>query len=96
MVNFLGATIEAGIPTLIAVLSYNNLGAAVAAIDVLVQLGDMAVEPLLFGATATGDGRGWVGNRFVAPLAVFPPLVPTQGTKSSSQLILYGGSMSLG
>ncbi|MEQ8996563.1 MAG: hypothetical protein RID53_08675 [Coleofasciculus sp. B1-GNL1-01] len=49
-------------------------------IDGLVQLGDMAVEPLLFGATATGDGRGWVGNRFVAPLAVFPPLVPTQGT----------------
>jgi len=48
-VNFQDATIEAGIPTLIAALSYNNPGAAVAAIDKLVQLGDMAVEPLLFG-----------------------------------------------
>ncbi|MEQ8386485.1 MAG: HEAT repeat domain-containing protein [Coleofasciculus sp. A1-SPW-01] len=41
------AKIEAGIPTLIAVLSYNNPGAAVAAVDGLVQLGDVAVEPLL-------------------------------------------------
>ncbi|MEQ9368632.1 MAG: HEAT repeat domain-containing protein [Coleofasciculus chthonoplastes F3-SA18-01] len=41
------AKIEAGIPTLIAVLSYNNPGAAVAAVDGLVQLGDIAVEPLL-------------------------------------------------
>ncbi|MEQ9355889.1 MAG: hypothetical protein RLP97_11230 [Coleofasciculus chthonoplastes F2-STO-03] len=81
---------------IIAVLSYNNPGAAVATIDRLVQLGDMAVELLLFGATATGDGRSWVGNRFLAPLAVFPSLVPTQGTKSSSQLIFHGRSMSLG
>lgn len=41
------AKIEAGIPTLIAVLSYNNPGAAVAAVDGLVKLGDVAVEPLL-------------------------------------------------
>ncbi len=41
------AKIKAGIPTLIAVLSYNNPGAAVAAVDGLVQLGDVAVEPLL-------------------------------------------------
>jgi len=41
------AKIETGIPTLIAVLSYNNPGAAVAAVDGLVQLGDVAVEPLL-------------------------------------------------
>ncbi|MGQ4650532.1 HEAT repeat domain-containing protein [Lyngbya aestuarii] len=38
---------EAGIPTLIAALSYNNPGAAVAAVEGLVQLGEAAVLPLL-------------------------------------------------
>jgi len=55
-VNFQGVTIEAGILTLVAVLSYNKPGAAVAPVD----------------------GRGWLSNRFVVPLAVFPPLVPTR------------------
>lgn len=41
------ARLEAGIPTLIAVLSYNNPGAAVAAVEGLVQLGEAAVLPLL-------------------------------------------------
>ncbi len=41
------AGLEEGIPTLIAVLSYNNPGAAVAAVDGLVKLGEMAVLPLL-------------------------------------------------
>jgi phycocyanobilin lyase beta subunit len=38
---------EEGIPTLIAALGYNNPGAAVAAVDGLVQMGDVAVQPLL-------------------------------------------------
>lgn len=41
------ARLEAGIPTLIKVLGYNNPGAAVMAVHGLEQLGDMAVEPLL-------------------------------------------------
>jgi len=41
------ARLEAGISTLIAVLSYNNPGAAVAAVDGLVQLGSAAVSQLL-------------------------------------------------
>jgi len=39
--------LAAGIPTLIAALSYNNPGAAVAAVEGLVQLGEAAVLPLL-------------------------------------------------
>ena len=35
------------IPTLIAALNYNNPGAAVAAVDGLVQIGEAAVQPLL-------------------------------------------------
>jgi len=41
------ARLESGAPTLIAVLSYNNPGAAVAAVEGLVQLGEVAVMPLL-------------------------------------------------
>lgn len=41
------ARLEAGIPTLIHVLGYNNPGAAVAAVEGLVQMGELAVEPLL-------------------------------------------------
>lgn len=41
------ACIEEGIPTLIATLSYNNPGAAVAAVDGLVKLGEVAVLKLL-------------------------------------------------
>ena len=41
------ARLEEASPTLIAVLSYNNPGAAVAAVDGLVQLGEVAVLPLL-------------------------------------------------
>lgn len=41
------ARLEEGIPTLIAALSYNNPGAAVAAVDGLVQLGEIAVPELL-------------------------------------------------
>jgi len=41
------ARLEPAAPTLIAVLSYNNPGAAVAAVEGLVQLGEVAVMPLL-------------------------------------------------
>ena len=41
------ARLEEASPTLIAVLSYNNPGAAVAAVDGLVKLGEVAVLPLL-------------------------------------------------
>ncbi|MEM9927808.1 MAG: HEAT repeat domain-containing protein [Cyanobacteria bacterium P01_D01_bin.50] len=64
---------NAGMNTLIAALGYNNPGAAVAAVDGLVALGEVAVEPLLqniddynYGARAwsiralagIGDPRG--------------------------------------
>lgn len=38
---------ELAIPTLIQVLGYNNPGAAVAAVEGLIQLGEVAVQPLL-------------------------------------------------
>ncbi len=41
------ARLEAGIPTLITVLGYNNPEAAVAAVEGLVHLGDVSVAPLL-------------------------------------------------
>ncbi len=41
------ARLEAGIPTLIATLAYNNPGAAVAAVDGLIGIGDPAVNSLL-------------------------------------------------
>ncbi len=41
------ACLEEGIPTLIAALSYNNPGVAVAAVEGLVQLGGVAVPKLL-------------------------------------------------
>ncbi|MDF0554600.1 HEAT repeat domain-containing protein [Kamptonema sp. UHCC 0994] len=64
---------EGAIPTLITVLGYNNPGAAVAAVDGLIQVGEAAVLPLLeqldgynYGARAwairalagVGDPRG--------------------------------------
>lgn len=67
------ARTEAAIDTLIAVLGYNNPGAAVAAVDGLIALGEPAVQPLLkqlddynYGARAwavralagIGDPRG--------------------------------------
>jgi phycocyanobilin lyase beta subunit len=41
------AQLEAAIPTLITVLSYNNPGAAVAAVEGLIQIGEPAVPALL-------------------------------------------------
>lgn len=45
--NLAAAHLEGAIPTLIAALSYNNPGAAVAAVDGLIQLGEPAVPALL-------------------------------------------------
>ena len=45
--NLAAARLDGAIPTLIAALSYNNPGAAVAAVDGLIQLGEAAVPPLL-------------------------------------------------
>jgi phycocyanobilin lyase beta subunit len=45
--NLAAARFEGAIPVLIAALSYNNPGAAVAAVDGLIQLGEPAVSPLL-------------------------------------------------
>ncbi|MEH2420118.1 MAG: HEAT repeat domain-containing protein [Nostoc sp.] len=41
------AGIEESVPTLIAALGYNNPGAAVAAVDGLIAIGEVAVPPLL-------------------------------------------------
>ena len=41
------AGIQEGVPTLIAALGYNNPGAAVAAVDGLIAIGEAAVQPLL-------------------------------------------------
>ncbi|MEH2144083.1 HEAT repeat domain-containing protein [Nostoc sp.] len=47
-VQELGAAgIEEAVPTLIAALGYNNPGAAVAAVDGLIAIGEVAVPPLL-------------------------------------------------
>jgi phycocyanobilin lyase beta subunit len=45
--NLAESQLEGAIPTLIEALSYNNPGAAVAAVDGLIQLGNVAVPPLL-------------------------------------------------
>ncbi len=41
------ASVEESVPTLIAALGYNNPGAAVAAVDGLIAIGEAAVPPLL-------------------------------------------------
>jgi phycocyanobilin lyase beta subunit len=45
--NLANARLEGSIPTLIATLGYNNPGAAVAAVDGLIQIGEPAVNGLL-------------------------------------------------
>jgi len=45
--NLADAQLPDAVPVLIDVLSYNNPGAAVAAVDGLIALGDASVEPLL-------------------------------------------------
>lgn len=45
--NLASARLEGAIPTLIAALNYNNPGAAVAAVEGLIQLGEPAVPALL-------------------------------------------------
>ncbi|MBH8553552.1 HEAT repeat domain-containing protein [Nostocaceae cyanobacterium CENA357] len=45
--NLAAARLEGSVPTLIAALGYNNPGAAVAAVDGLIQIGEPAVPALL-------------------------------------------------
>jgi phycocyanobilin lyase subunit beta len=71
--NLAQARFPSAVPNLIAALGYNNPGAAIAAVDGLIQLGDVSVAPLLelldnhnYGARAwairalagIGDPRG--------------------------------------
>lgn len=54
------ARLEAAISTLIAALGYNNPGAAVAAVDGLVKIGEAAVSPLLEQIDSYNYGaRAW-------------------------------------
>ncbi len=58
----------AAIPTLIEVLRYNNPGAAVAAVDGLIRLGEPAVQPILEQLDSYNYGaRAWA----IRALAVF-------------------------
>jgi phycocyanobilin lyase subunit beta len=72
--NLASSGLEEAVPTLIAALGYNNPGAAVAAVDGLIEIGEKAVKPLLelidnynYGARAwavralagIGDPRGF-------------------------------------
>ncbi|MBD1881741.1 HEAT repeat domain-containing protein [Coleofasciculus sp. FACHB-T130] len=63
------ARLEVGIPTLIAVLGYNNPGAAVAAVDGLIQLGEIAVQPLLEKLDAYDYGARAYAIRALAGIA---------------------------
>jgi phycocyanobilin lyase subunit beta len=63
------ARLEVGIPTLIAVLGYNNPGAAVAAVDGLIQLGEIAVAPLLEKLDAYDYGARAYAIRALAGIA---------------------------
>ncbi|MBD1944445.1 HEAT repeat domain-containing protein [Coleofasciculus sp. FACHB-712] len=63
------ARLEVGIPTLIAVLGYNNPGAAVAAVEGLIQLGEIAVQPLLEKLDAYDYGARAYAIRALAGIA---------------------------
>lgn len=65
--NLAAARNEAAIPTLIKVLGYNNPGAAIAAVDGLVNLGKVAVEPLLRLDSYNYGARAW-GIRALAAI----------------------------
>ena len=58
MENLAATQQPAAIPTLIAALSYNNPGAAVAAVDGLIQIGEPAVDPIL----AQLDGHNYTAR----------------------------------
>jgi phycocyanobilin lyase beta subunit len=63
------ASDEASIPTLIAVLGYNNPGAAVAAVEGLTQLGGAAVQPLIEQLDDYNYGARAYGIRALAAIA---------------------------
>lgn len=58
---------KAAIPTLIQVLAYNNPGAAVAAVDGLIDMGEVAVSPLLEKIDGYNYGaRAWATRVFAS------------------------------
>ncbi|WP_241829405.1 MULTISPECIES: HEAT repeat domain-containing protein [Desertifilum] len=63
------AQTQAAIPTLIAVLGYNNPGAALAAVDGLVQLGEVAVTPILQQLDGYNYGARAYATRALAAIA---------------------------
>lgn len=63
------ARLEAGIPTLIAVLGYNNPGAALTAVEGLIQLGEVAVSPLLEKLDGYNYGARGYAIRALAAIA---------------------------
>lgn len=63
------AKLEAGIPTLIQALGYNNPGAAVVAVGGLIQLGDQAVAPLLAQLDGYNYGARAYAIRALAAIA---------------------------
>jgi len=63
------AHLEEGIPTLIAVLGYNNPGAAVVAVEGLVQLAGAAVQPLMEQLDEYNYGARAYGIRALAAIA---------------------------
>jgi phycocyanobilin lyase beta subunit len=63
------APTEAAIPTLIAVLGYNNASAALAAVEGLIQLGDAAVPELIAKLDGYNYGARAYGMRALAAIA---------------------------
>jgi len=63
------APTEAAIPTLIAVLGYNNASAALAAVEGLIQLGDAAVPELIAKLDGYDYGARAYGMRALAAIA---------------------------
>ena len=67
--NLATAQVEAGIPTLINVLGYNNPTAAITAVQGLIQLGKSAVQPLMEQLDEYDYGARAYAIRVLAALA---------------------------
>jgi phycocyanobilin lyase subunit beta len=81
--NLAAAGLEGAIPTLIAALSYNNPGAAVAAVDGLIQIGEPAVPALLAQLDARNyTARSWA-IRALAGIGDPRGLIPLLGVATA-------------
>lgn len=65
--NLAAARLEGAIPVLIVALSYNNPGAAVSAVDGLIQLGEPAVSPLTLATSQAKVGVSIQGRYIRIP-----------------------------